>query len=133
MNRYLSLTAVCAALLGGAALIPASPASAQIDSKVLIVYGDDPCPTSNGEEIVVCARKPERERYRIPEELRESAKNPAAPNWAQQAKQLEYVGRSGTDSCSAEGSGGWTGCWSKLMREARAERKQDKKDVPVLP
>jgi hypothetical protein len=40
---------------------------------------------------------------------------------------LEYVGRSGTSTCAPGGGGGdWTGCWSQLMREARAERKQDK-------
>ena len=30
----------------------------------LVVYGDDPCPRSAGDEIVVCARRPENERYR---------------------------------------------------------------------
>jgi hypothetical protein len=127
------IAALALATLGGAAFVPATPARAQAGSKVLVVYGIDPCPTSNGEELVVCARKPESERYRIPEELRESAKTPAAPNWAERAKNLEYVGSSGTNSCSPDGSGGWTGCWAKLMREARAERKAEKAAEPVLP
>ncbi len=114
------------AIAAAAALLPVIPAAAQTGEKVLIIYGDDSCPTSNGEEIVVCARKPESERYRIPQELREAAKDKAPPNWTDRARQLEYVGRSGTSSCSADGAGGWTGCWSKLMREARDERKQDK-------
>ena len=36
----------------------------------LVIYGDDPCPASSNGEIVVCARKEEAERYRIPETLR---------------------------------------------------------------
>jgi hypothetical protein len=89
---------------------------------VLIVYGNDPCPTSNGEEIVVCARRPENDRYRIPEELRESTAK-GAPSWSERTKSLEYVGTSGTNSCTPVGSGSWTGCWSQLMRQAREERK----------
>jgi len=33
----------------------------------LIVFGNDPCPASSGNEITVCARKGEEERFRIPE------------------------------------------------------------------
>jgi hypothetical protein len=117
-----------------AAFLPLQPARAQSDPKVLIIFGNDECPTSNGEEIVVCSRKPEGERYRIPEELREGAKTPAAPNWTDRAMNLEYVGRAGSSTCApGDGGGGWTGCWSKLMREARAERQKAKKEEPVLP
>lgn len=113
--------AAAAAAFGGLGF--ATPAAAQANERVLIVYGKDPCPTTKaGEEIVVCARKPEGERYRIPEELRTT--NPG-PNdrWADRARSLEYVGASGTSSCSSTGAGGWTGCWSKLMNQARDERK----------
>jgi hypothetical protein len=101
--------------------LPVTEASAQRNERVLIVYGNDPCPTSNGEEIVVCARRPENDRYRIPEELRTTEKG--APTWSERAKSLEYVGASGTNSCTPTGSGGWTGCWRELMRQAREERK----------
>jgi hypothetical protein len=33
------------------------------------------------------------------------------------------VGSSGTNSCSATGSGGWTGCSAKLINAAYAEKK----------
>jgi len=116
-----------AMLLGAAAAAgyPTTEAFAQRNEKVLIVYGNDPCPTSNGEEIVVCARRPENDRYRIPEELRSSVTK-GAPTWSERAKSLEYVGASGTASCTPTGSGGWTGCWSQLMRQAREERKAAK-------
>lgn len=132
MKVMLPIAAVSIALTG-AISIPATPAAAQSGSKVLVIYGNDKCPTSNGEEIVVCARKPEAERYRIPEELRDSAKNAPAPNWTDRAMNLEYVGSGGTSSCSADGGGAWTGCWSQLMRQARAERKQAKEAEPKLP
>jgi hypothetical protein len=123
-----------AVLVTTAMLVPTAPALAQRDAKILIVYGNDRCPTSNGEEIVVCSRKPEGERYRIPEELRDTTKTPAGPNWTDRAMNLEYVGRQGTSSCSPGGGGGdWTGCWSKIMREARAERKDAAKGEPELP
>lgn len=132
MKVMLTIAAASIALTG-AISIPATPAAAQSDSKVMVIYGNDKCPTSNGEEIVVCARKPESERYRIPEELRDSAKNAPTPNWTDRAMNLEYVGNGGTSSCSADGGGAWTGCWSQLMRQARAERKQAKETEPKLP
>lgn len=127
------LIATGSALAAMAAALTAAPALAQSDPKVLIIYGNDKCPTSNGEEIVVCSRKPEGERYRIPEELREGAKTPAGPNWTDRAMNLEYVGRSGTSTCAPGGGGGdWTGCWSKLMREAKAERKKKKEEEAAI-
>src|SRR3546814_2857140 len=36
----------------------------------MVIYGDDPCPEGTGDEIVVCARQPERERYRVPTQFR---------------------------------------------------------------
>lgn len=129
----MKMMAFTAALLAaGIACYPATEASAQRNDRVLIVYGNDPCPTSNGEEIVVCARRPENDRYRIPEELRSSV-NKGAPTWSERAKSIEYVGASGTSSCTPSGPGGWTGCWSQLMRQAREERKAAKENRAAAP
>ena len=38
----------------------------------ILVYGEDACPPSTENEVVVCARRPEEERYRIPRSLRRS-------------------------------------------------------------
>jgi hypothetical protein len=35
---------------------------------------------------------------------------------------MEYVGRTGTESCSPVGGGGATGCFAQLARLAKAER-----------
>ena len=88
-----------------------------------MIYGDDPCPPSTDNEIVVCARKDENERYRIPETLRGGelgeAKNQA---WSERVRSYEYVGKSGTSSCSPVGAGGFTGCTQQLLRQAYAEQ-----------
>jgi hypothetical protein len=121
-------------LLAAAALLPAvaaaaqppasSPPAAADAEKVsqLIVYGDDPCPRGNPDEIVVCARKPESERYRIPKALRGNPNDPANQAWTNRASELQYVGRSGIGSCSPVGPGGASGCFNQLVRQARAER-----------
>lgn len=112
-----------------AATLPYLPVAAQPaagpEEKVsrLIVYGNDPCPRGSGDEIVVCARRPDAERYRIPENLREPEPGPEGDSWAVQARSLEYVGRTGIQSCSTVGPGGFTGCWEQMMRIAREERR----------
>jgi hypothetical protein len=119
-------------IVTGIALLPAafalaSPASAQsAEEKInqLIVYGDDPCPQSNENEITVCARKAETERYRIPENLRESI-TPQNRAWTDKVIAYETVGAAGTLSCSAVGPGGMTGCTGKMIDAAYAEKRAD--------
>ena len=113
------------AVFGG--LTIAAPAEAQNDSgeriNQLIIYGNDPCPQSTrDDEITVCARKDEGERYRIPPALRESS-SPSNEAWSSKVVAYETVGRSGTMSCSPTGAGGWTGCAGKLIDAAYAEKK----------
>ena len=120
----LSLT-LGAAVIGLSALaVPSAPALAQNNNKVseVIVYGTDPCPRYSDDEIVVCARKPEAERYRIPERLRQGGSLQSRQAWAARAKQFEIVGRTGTNSCSAVGPGGYTGCEQQLINQAFNER-----------
>ena len=98
-----------------------------------IVYGNDPCPRG-GEEIVVCARKPESERYRIPKALRDQPNTSMSrQSWANRAVDLEYSGASGIGSCSPVGSGGASGCYNKLVRQAREERRQTARDAARVP
>ena len=112
--------------LVAASLVASAPVTAQDRSgekiNQLIIYGDDPCPVSTGDEITVCARKEEAERFRIPEILRQSSA-PSNEAWTQKVLAYETVGRSGTMSCSPVGAGGWTGCSGKLIDAAYAEKK----------
>jgi hypothetical protein len=108
------------------ALAPAASAQDAPGEKVnqLIVYGSDPCPASQGDEITVCARKPESERYRIPAPLRESGDLQKNEAWNNKVLAYETVGSTGTRSCSPVGPGGWTGCADKLIANAYAEKAQ---------
>ena len=87
----------------------------------LIIYGDDSCPASTDDQINVCAKLPESDRYRIPENLR-TRDDPQSNSWYNQAIELSYVGRSGIGSCSTTGPGGMIGCFNQLVAQARAER-----------
>ena len=88
------------------------------------VYGEDPCPPSQGDDIVVCARRPEEERYRIPAPFREEGRRPQQ-SWGSRSAELEEVQRdTRPDSCSVVGSYGQSGCTQQLMRQWRAERRE---------
>src|SRR3546814_12550755 len=57
---------------------PAPSADGAQKISVLVTFGDEPCPESGGDEIIVCAQKSESERYRVPKELREEAQDKKA-------------------------------------------------------
>jgi hypothetical protein len=107
------------------------PAAAAAEPRInqVVVYGSDPCPQSTDEEIVVCPRLPESERYRIPPNLRDNPNAPANQSWANRATELSYVGRTGTDSCSTSGPGGFTGCMEQIITQARRERQAAGSDI----
>ncbi len=112
----------------------AVPAAAQQADRVLILYGDDKCPTNaSGEQIVVCSRRPESERYRIPKELRSPILiTPENQSWAAKANETMDAGAaSGIGSCSAVGAGGGTGCFVQQMRAAKRQRKADAAESSV--
>ena len=132
MTRLMIILATGTAIAGGLAAIPA-PAEAQAGNAIaeIIVYGNDPCPRSTEDQVVVCARRPEAERYRIPEKLRPSGTRQQTQAWANKAKVLETVGNTGTNSCSPVGPGGFTGCLTQVIKEARQEsREQSEQNRP---
>ena len=120
MNRLLALSLLAA---GTALATPAVAQDAAGDSvNMVIVYGDDACPPpSNPDEITVCARKDEGERYRIPEDLRTSG-DPANTAWSRRVESYEMVGSFGTLSCSPTGAGGFTGCTEQMLDAAYGEK-----------
>jgi hypothetical protein len=116
--------AAAVGLAAGFVALPA-PATAQEDRiNEIIVYGTDPCPRSTDDEVVVCARKPESERYRIPERFRSSGSRQSREAWAVNAKSFETVGATGINSCSAVGPAGQTGCLQQIINRARQEQRQ---------
>ena len=122
MTKLVIPFAATAALAGGLAALSA-PAAAQAPDNIseIIVYGSDPCPRSTDDDIVVCARKPESERYRIPERLRTGGPRQTREAWANRARALETVGSTGINSCSPVGPAGFTGCLVQVVKQARQE------------
>jgi hypothetical protein len=120
-----------------AALLAAAPALAQDDEQsadqvtdgapdresTILVYGEDACPPSTDNEVVVCARRPEEERYRIPRSLRRSGQ-PQEQAWGARVESLEEVSRDmRPNSCSVVGTYGQSGCTQALIRQWYAERR----------
>ena len=124
MPKIQSMLGAAALLAAGIAALPVPAIAQGARLSEVIVYGTDPCPRSTDDEIVVCARKPESERYRIPERLREGGSLQSRQAWAVRAKSFETVGRTGIQSCSAVGPAGHTGCLENMIKEAFDERRQ---------
>ena len=120
--------ALAAILVLGAA----APASAQETGTETIrqetVYGDDACSQpSRDDEIIVCVKLNEAERFRIPEILRSDPNAPVNQAWATKIESISRISKYGTDSCSPSGLGGFTGCTQQLIDTAMAARRQDSK------
>ena len=91
-----------------------SASSAVIDNyrrRTLVVYGDDPCPVAQSpDEIVVCARRPEEERYRL------RSVDPVPGERIEQGGTNRILGlddvrlAGGTGTCTTVGPGGLHGC-----------------------
>ncbi len=127
----LSITAAASALA-----VPALPAVAQNapQNGVLIIYGDDRCPTnSDGDEIVVCVRRPAGERFRIPSELRDTEATPQRESWAVRQRSALTAGDTGIGSCSTVGPGGGIGCSTRDIQAGKAEADSRRRAEKVLP
>jgi hypothetical protein len=117
-------------ILAAAFVLAAAPAFAQEPPErttTAVVYGEEACPKAADGEIVVCARRPERERFRIPKELRGKGEPPSETSWGSRNELLEEAARVNLPgSCSTVGSYGQSGCqrqlvdqWYKEMRGRR--------------
>jgi len=92
----------------------------------VLVTGDQPCPKSTEQEIVVCSRADIDEQYRIPPKFRELP-HPAANNsWTNRAAMLDDVSREAgglPGTCSVNGTNGQTGCSWEALQQWQAERR----------
>jgi hypothetical protein len=118
MSKLL-LTAAASASLAAAFVLTASPAEAQRAPRgQIIVYGTDPCPRSTDDDVVVCYRRPEAERFRIPEVLRQTGTLQQGQSWAKRAEGLTTIGSVGLTPCSPVGPMGVTGCAQQEINRA---------------
>ena len=125
MSKLSTLTIAAAALITTSLIVPAPALAQSARVNEIIVYGTDPCPRSTDDEVVVCARKPESERFRIPERLRQGGSLQSRQAWANRAIAFETYGKSGINSCSPVGPGGHTGCSQQLISQAFKERREE--------
>ena len=89
------------------------------------------CKSLDKDEVVVCGSRKRDERYRLPD--RNAL--PFDPAGEMKSVMNERVGwaaegDSGTQSCSAVGPGGWTGCMVKGWKEQR-DQTQWKDNIPT--
>ena len=105
--------------------------------KLVTVFGTDPCPkSSDPDEIIVCSRRPDDERFRIPPTVRSDTK-PAGPFEGPNRSALlgdpSGGAGGGIGSCSAVGPGGGTGCNQAMQDQYRSARKNGEIPQSVLP
>lgn len=101
------------------------------------ITGEQRCPPSTGDEIVVCSRISPEEQFRIPKELRNTAE-PAAQNqsWVNRAATADRVSRVAgglPDTCSPIGTGGQSGCALAINRAYAAEKRAAEKNDSMVP
>lgn len=122
-NRPAAASALLICLAGAFGAEPVVAQGIPEREESLVVHGNDPCPRSSGDDIVVCARRPESERYRIPPALR-GGDRPSEVSWGSRVAALEDAARDQRpNSCSVVGSWGQTGCISQRIRQWYAERR----------
>jgi hypothetical protein len=121
MAKLLILAALAAA--AAPALAQDEPASQPARESQIEVFGRDPCPQSTGDEIVVCHRRPEEERYRIPEALRHS-RDRVEQAWGARTETMNEVSSEvQPNSCSVIGSYGQSGCQQAFINQWYASRR----------
>ena len=88
------------------------------------------CKSIDKDEVIVCGNRGRDERFRLPDR----SKDPFDPFGDTKSVMNERVGwaaegDTGTQSCSAVGPGGWTGCMVKGWKQER-DQTQWKKNIP---
>ncbi|GAA3996527.1 hypothetical protein [Sphingomonas humi] len=131
MNTRLVLALSAVIGSGLVSALPASAQTAQARTREIVVFGTDPCPRATDDEVVVCARRPEKDRYRLPEALRPADPPQLSTSWGVRSKELATMGQTGPGTCSGVGPGGDFGCANKEILRGVAERQeQNAQDEP---
>ncbi len=101
----------------------------------ITLTGDQACPKSQGNEIVVCSRNDEP--YRIPKGLRDTGPV-AVPNqsWVNRAAEIDQTSRVAgglPNTCSPVGTGGQTGCSVLAAKQWAAEKRAQRRADESVP
>ncbi len=131
-------------LLAAALVLAPAAAFAQAEEgrtpervRSVTITGDQKCPESTADEVVVCSRIDPDEQYRIPKEMRNRAEVPAnRGSWVNRAATVDQVSRVAgglPNTCSPVGTGGQTGCTQLWNRLYAAERRQADEEAAMVP
>ena len=126
LKNVLALTAALSPL-------PVMAQSAEVqrrEVRQVVVFGTDPCPQSTDEEVVVCARRPETERYRVPPGTTPPRPADRRSN-LERDQEFREVGATGIGSCSPVGPGGQTGCLQQQINRSRVGMDGDEEGTPT--
>lgn len=133
MTRLFSLLAASASIAGSFLALPTAAAAQRGNQLEVVVYGNDPCPRSTESQIVVCRHLPESQRYRLPSSQNPQGTRQQRQSWAKKSQQLMSVGNTGTMQCSPVGPGGYTGCLTQEINQAKQDaREQQEQNTPPL-
>ena len=132
--RSLLLVALAATGTFGIAGLATRPAAAQQADRIIDIYGDEKCPSSNGQDIVVCRHHSADEKYRIPKDLREQAPaSQAVGNNGLAAMQSTGATGVQVNSCNSIGAGVAVGCVKQEADAWKAGQQAQKKDEEGIP
>lgn len=128
MAKFKSVILVSALLGGSITYAQADPVPdpSEMPERIsfLVAFGEEKCREPEGDEIVVCANMPENERYRIPVALRKTERTVTDRSWSSAVDTLDsFAADLRPNSCSVNGSNGFTGCTQKLLQQWFAERR----------
>jgi len=124
-------TAVTLAGAGVIATLAPVHAQSSYGQAYIEVFGNDPCPRSTDSEVVICARKPDSERFRIPERLRTGGALQSRQAWANRARSFEVATRRGVNTCDAVGPSGQGGCLQRMIDQAYSETRESETENTV--
>jgi hypothetical protein len=102
----------------------------------IALTGDQKCPPSTGDEVVVCSRINPDEQYRIPKPLREPANPAKNQSWVNRTTVGERASRAAAglpDTCSPVGTGGQSGCGLLINRNFADEKRAAEKNDSMAP
>lgn len=135
MRRLLLIPLIASSALGVATLT-SGPAHAQQADRIIDIYGTDRCPASNGQQIVVCRKHPETDRFRIPKDLRDQEREPqAAGGNVGAVSAVNTTGQTGVqiNSCNSIGAGVNVGCTKQGLDAWKAQQRAQKKQEDGVP
>lgn len=118
MRKLSIMTVTTAAVAASLANVPTA-AAAQAGTHRLVIFGNDPCPRD-----AICIVKPEKDRYRLPKNEQLQGTRQQRQSWANKSHQLMTVGNTGTGQCSPVGPGGYTGCLTQEINQAKQDAKE---------